>query len=201
MHRDRRHTTNQKVSNRTRMGTPLHPLSSRAANSVERVKREMTKPSLPATTNQEVKSKGAPACPGVPWGLASETWDPSNLFRRAVDRSLLETQPSPLSSRLPRPAVGAADLPGQVKGGMNMGKRCLQSRPRGPAPKISPARKGWVHRQAIEHRRCGTTLFGCSSGAKPWRDLQFHSTPNQRSRHQFFLVSTHQQNTGKTYAT
>ena len=34
----------------------------------------------------------------------------------------------------------------QVKGGMNMGKRCLPSRPRGPAPKISPARKGWVHR-------------------------------------------------------
>ena len=38
---------------------------------------------------------------------------------------------------------------------MNMGKRCLQSRPRGPAPKISPARKGWVH-QAVERRRCGT---------------------------------------------
>src|SRR5580693_2659694 len=36
----------------------------------------------------------------------------------------------------------------QVKAGMNMGKRCLHSRPRGPAPKISPARKGWVHRQA-----------------------------------------------------
>jgi hypothetical protein len=45
-----------------------------------------------------------------------------------------------------------------------MGKRCLQSRPRGPAPKISPARKGWVHRQAIERRRCGTTLFVCSLG-------------------------------------
>jgi hypothetical protein len=55
----------------------------------------------------------------------------------------------------------------QVKGGMNMGKRCLQSRPRGPAPKISPARKGWVHRQAVERRRCGTTLFVCSLGAKP----------------------------------
>ena len=45
---------------------------------------------------------------------------------------------------------------------MNLGKRCLPSRPRGPAPKISPARKGWVHRQAIERRRCGTTLFVCS---------------------------------------
>src|SRR3984893_15870032 len=54
---------------------------------------------------------------------------------------------------------------GQVKGGMNMGKRCLQSRPRGPAPKISPARKGWVHRQAVERRRCGTTLCVCSLGA------------------------------------
>jgi hypothetical protein len=53
-----------------------------------------------------------------------------------------------------------------------MGKRCLQSRPRGPAPKISPARKGWVHSQALERRRCGTTLFVCSLGAKP-RDLQF----------------------------
>jgi hypothetical protein len=59
----------------------------------------------------------------------------------------------------------------QVKGGMNMGKRCLPSRPRGPAPKISPARKGSVHSQAVERRRCGTTLFVCSSGAKP-RDLQ-----------------------------
>jgi hypothetical protein len=24
-----------------------------------------------------------------------------------------------------------------------MGKRCLRSRPRGPAPNVSPARKGW----------------------------------------------------------
>jgi hypothetical protein len=32
---------------------------------------------------------------------------------------------------------------GQVKRGMNMGKRCLQSRPGGPAPNVSPARKGW----------------------------------------------------------
>ncbi len=43
--------------------------------------------------------------------------------------------------------------------------------------KNSPARKGWVHRQAIEHQRCGTTLFVCSLGAKP-RDLQFHSHLN-----------------------
>ena len=32
--------------------------------------------------------------------------------------------------------------------------------------KISPARKGWVHKkpqsQAAEHRTCGTTLFVCS---------------------------------------
>jgi hypothetical protein len=47
-----------------------------------------------------------------------------------------------------------------------MGKRCLQSRPRGPVPKISPARKGWVHRQPLERRRCGTTLFVCSLGPK-----------------------------------
>jgi hypothetical protein len=53
----------------------------------------------------------------------------------------------------------------QVKGGMNMGKRCLQFRPRGPAPKNSPARKGWAHCQAVERRRCGTTLFVCSLGA------------------------------------
>jgi hypothetical protein len=51
-----------------------------------------------------------------------------------------------------------------------MGKRCLQSRPRGPAPKISPARKGWVHSQAVERRRRGTTLFVCSSRAD---DLAF----------------------------
>jgi hypothetical protein len=48
-----------------------------------------------------------------------------------------------------------------------MGKRCLQSRPRGPAPKISPARKGWVHSLAVERRRCGTTLFVYSIGAYP----------------------------------
>jgi hypothetical protein len=46
-----------------------------------------------------------------------------------------------------------------------MGKRCLPSRPRGPAPKISPARKGGVHSQAVERRRCGTRLFACSLGA------------------------------------
>ena len=60
-----------------------------------------------------------------------------------------------MSSRLPRRAVRAKPTClGQVKGKMNMGKRCLQSRPIGPAPKISPARKGWVHR-----------LFVCSLGA------------------------------------
>ena len=36
---------------------------------------------------ERLKPKGAPACPGVPWGLAFETWDPRNLSRRAVDRS------------------------------------------------------------------------------------------------------------------
>jgi hypothetical protein len=34
------------------------------------------------------KSKGAPARPGVPWGLAFETWDPCNL-------SPMETSPHP----------------------------------------------------------------------------------------------------------
>jgi hypothetical protein len=52
-----------------------------------------------------------------------------------------------------------------------MGKRCLQSRPRGPAPKISPARKGWVHRQAVERRRCGTTFFVC------YRAFEYPLTP------------------------
>ena len=33
--------------------------------------------------------------------------------------------------------------------------------------KISPARKGWVHSQAVERRRCGTTLFVCSLRARP----------------------------------
>jgi hypothetical protein len=51
-----------------------------------------------------------------------------------------------------------------------MGNRCLQSRPRGPAPKISPARKGWIHRQAVERRRCSsTTLFVCSLGQERTR--------------------------------
>ncbi len=53
------------------METRPFPLSSRAADSLRRVGREMTR----------AKSKGAP-------GLAFETWDPSNQF-------LLET-PTPL---------------------------------------------------------------------------------------------------------
>ena len=76
--------------------------------------------------------------------------------------------------------------PGQVKDGMNMGKRCLQSRPRGPAPKIAQPGRAGYQRQPVERRRCGTTLFVCSLGAEPtcpacpgppwglpWRDLQF----------------------------
>src|SRR5580704_15859599 len=62
---------------------------------------------------------------------------------------------------------------------MNMGKRCLQSRPRGPAPKISPARKSWVHRQAVERRRCGTTLFVCSLG----EPVTFSISHPPQSRH------------------
>jgi hypothetical protein len=37
-------------------------------------------------------SKGAPACPGVPWGLAFETWVPSNLSRRAVGQCFMDTR-------------------------------------------------------------------------------------------------------------
>jgi hypothetical protein len=47
------------------------------------------------TPNRRVKAKGAP-------GLAFETWDPRN-------RSFMETPHAPLSSRLPRRAVGEAD--------------------------------------------------------------------------------------------
>jgi hypothetical protein len=36
--------------------------------------------------------------------------------------------------------------------------------PEGRPPNVSPARKGWVHRHSVERRRCGTTLFVCSSG-------------------------------------
>ena len=44
-----------------------------------------------------------------------------------------------------------------------MGKRCLQSRPRGPAPKSAqPGRAGKSERKAVERRRWGTTLFVCS---------------------------------------
>jgi hypothetical protein len=51
--------------------------------------------------------------------------------------------------------------------------------------KISPARKGWVHRQAVERRRCGTTLFVCSLGAadslkRVGREMA-SSTGNRRS--------------------
>ena len=51
----------------------------------------------------------------------------------------------------------------QVKDGMNMGKRCLQSRPRGPSAKRQPSPEGLgIQRQPVERRRCGTTLFVCS---------------------------------------
>ena len=53
----------------------------------------------------------------------------------------------------------------QVKDGMNMGKRCLQSRPRGPSAKRQPSPEGLgIQRQPVERRRCGTTLFVCSLG-------------------------------------
>ena len=53
----------------------------------------------------------------------------------------------------------------QVKDGMNMGKRCLQSRPGGPSAKRQPSPEGLgPQRQAVERRRCGTTLFVCSLG-------------------------------------
>ena len=46
-----------------------------------------------------------------------------------------------------------------------MGKRCLQSRPRGPSAKRQPSPEGLgIQRQAVERRRCGTTLFVCSLG-------------------------------------
>jgi hypothetical protein len=53
------------------MGAQPLTLSSRAADSLKRVGREMTK--LVPSANRRVKPKGAP-------GLASETWDPSNQF-------------------------------------------------------------------------------------------------------------------------
>jgi hypothetical protein len=62
----------------------------------------------------------------------------------------------------------------QVKGGMNMGKRCLQSRPRGPAPKISPARKGWAHKaggRAPEVRHHTLRLFIRSAPGFPTSQL------------------------------
>ncbi len=54
-----------------------------------------------------------------------------------------------------------------------MGKRCLQSRPREPAPNVSPARKGWVHKggRAPEVRHHTLRLF--IKWGEPWRDLQF----------------------------
>jgi len=35
----------------------------------------------PQPSSRRVKPKGAPACPGMPWGLAFETWDPGNRFK------------------------------------------------------------------------------------------------------------------------
>ena len=68
----------------------------------------------------------------------------------------------------------------QVKDGMNMGKRCLQSRPRGPSAKRQPSPEGLgIQRQPVERRRCGTTLFVCSLGAQP--DFLFHCS-HQRPR-------------------
>ena len=79
-----------------------------------------------------------------------------------------------------------------------MGKPCLQSRPGGPAPKISPARKGWVHSHAVERRRCGTTLFVSASAtttnsaerlpARPGQQPAVHPQPVQQ---QVGLPSVH----------
>jgi hypothetical protein len=70
------------------------------------------------------------------------------------------SRPSNHSSRNPCPFLCHPEEPTclrQVKG-----ERCLQSRPRGPAPKISPARKGWVHKaggRAPEVRHHTLRLF------------------------------------------
>jgi hypothetical protein len=47
---------------------------------------------------------GAPACPGVPWGLAFETWDPSHQFPLETPTFLfvIRSRPGNLRSALPR---------------------------------------------------------------------------------------------------
>ena len=71
-----------------------------------------------------------------------------------------------------------------------MGKRCLQSQAQRAGTKISPARKGWVHSQAVERRRCGTTLFRLfikneadqyRAGPVLWRNCTF--TQSQTNAH------------------
>jgi hypothetical protein len=55
----------------------------------------------------------------------------------------MEAAPFPCHPALPRRVVGAQlTCLRQVKAGMNKGKRCLQSRPRGPGTKNQPSPEG-----------------------------------------------------------
>jgi hypothetical protein len=146
-----------------------------AADSRIPVRSGLTKRALSATSRR-VKSNGGPACPGVPCGLAFETWDPCNLSRRAVDRSQLETPLSPLSSRLPRPAVGAANSVGRVE----------REKTKLPTPATKALGGPFKPSFGLSGRPHPTLL---SLGAKPtcpgapWRDLQFPPVPdNQRPK-------------------
>jgi hypothetical protein len=67
-----------------------------------------------------------------------------NLKSASVQQPLFtEPLPFPLSSRAKPTCLR------QVKGGMNIGKGCSHSRPRGPAPKISPVRKSLSENQDL----------------------------------------------------
>jgi hypothetical protein len=70
----------------------------------------------------------------------------------------MEVSLSPLSSRLPRRAVGAADLPGASRGRNDTAKIAIDARPGGPTAKCQPSPEGLGNRsrRGSERRRRGT---------------------------------------------
>ena len=63
----------------------------------------MTK--LVPSTISKGEIEGCPACPGVPWGLAFETWDPSNQFLLETPALLFAIRSAAEGPAVPRVVV------------------------------------------------------------------------------------------------
>jgi hypothetical protein len=142
---------------------PLFPLSSRAADLLKRVGREMTKHVLSAISR--VKSKGAP-------GLAFETWDPSNQFPLETPTLLFVIRSDSLNCQ----AIGGARLEVEAKDSVPF---C----PPGRVPHVCARRSRgttWVEQDgakplpmlsfACSRVIAGKTAFASPADPSPWPD-------------------------------